>query len=224
MKKSKPPALASWMLDHLLWGGRNEALAGDLLEEFQRRRSVAWYWRQVIGAIFASFSNEVRADWVMVWTIVFTFVWVYALYAIPPIAAQLPLPLPVITRLLHYFSTHYRGTLIWYALPYALVDVLPFLFHVAAPLAVYLVVARNMNIRSFAWGLCAAVLLSAVLGIVPFQPVLDFLSQHGLAYYWVQLWKLYEVAVMRQFVPLLAAMWVAQSRKKKIAQPAIIAS
>src|SRR5690348_8307539 len=88
---------------------------------------------------------------------------------------QLPLPLPVITRLLHYFSAHYRGTLIWYALPYALVDVLPFLFHVAAPLAVYLVVARNMNIRSFAWGLCAAALLSAVLGLVS-QPILDFLS------------------------------------------------
>jgi hypothetical protein len=220
MKKSKPPALASWMLDHLLWGGRNEALAGDLLEEFQRRPSVAWYWRQVIGAIFASFSNEVRADWVMVWTIVFTFVWVYALYAIPPIAAQLPLPLPVITRLLHYFSAHYRGTLIWYALPYALVDVLPFLFHVAAPLAVYLVVARNMNIRSFAWGLCAAALLSAVLGLVS-QPILDFLSLHGFAMYWTQLWKWYEVVI--RIAPLLAAMWIAQSRGRS-APPRVIAT
>ncbi len=41
MNASKPPALATWMLEHLLWGGRNEALAGDLLEEFQRRGSSA---------------------------------------------------------------------------------------------------------------------------------------------------------------------------------------
>ena len=97
MTESKPPALASWMLDHLLWGGRNEALAGDLLEEFQRRCSVAWYWRQVIGAILASFSNELRADWVMVWTILFAIVWAYSLYAIPVVAW--PVPMTALFRL-----------------------------------------------------------------------------------------------------------------------------
>lgn len=223
MTRSNPPALAKWILDHLMWGGRNEALAGDLIEEFQRRRSAAWYWRQVIGAIFASFSNELRADWVMVWTILFTIVWAYALYAIPPIAATLPLPLPVVARLLHYFAAHYRGTLIWYALPYALGVVLPFLFHVAVPLVIYLVVARNMNLRAFIRGFCAAILLAAALALVPFQPVLDFLSMHGLAYYWVQIWKLYEIMVMRQLIPLLAAMWIAQSRRK-VAQPGVIAT
>jgi len=38
-----PPALATWMLKHLVLGKRNEALEGDLLEEFQRRRSASWY-------------------------------------------------------------------------------------------------------------------------------------------------------------------------------------
>jgi hypothetical protein len=38
-----PPTIATWMLKHLVWGGRNEALEGDLLEEFQRRRSATWY-------------------------------------------------------------------------------------------------------------------------------------------------------------------------------------
>jgi len=218
MTQSKPPALACWMLDHLLWGGRNEALAGDLLEEFQCRRSATWYWRQVMGAIFASSSNELRADWLMAWTIVFTFVWAYALYAIPPIAAQLPLPLSVVTRLLHYFSAHYRGTLIWYALPYALVDVLPFLFHVAVPLAIYLVVARKMNLRAYAWGLCAAVLLTAAFGMVHFQ-ILDFLSMHGLAMYWTQLWNWYEVVV--RIIPLLAAMWAARYGRNRTL-PAVI--
>lgn len=220
MTHSKPPALATWMLDHLLWGERNEALAGDLLEEFQRRRSVAWYWRQVIGAIFSSFSNEVRADWVMLWTIVFSFVWAYALYAIPPIASQLPLPLPVATRLLDHLSAHYQGTIIWYAFPYAIEVVLPFLFHIAVPLAIYLVVARNMNIKALVHGLCTAVLLTAASGMVHFQ-ILDFLSMHGLAMYWTQLWKWYEVVI--RIVPLLAAMWVAQWGRK-IPQPRIIAS
>jgi hypothetical protein len=214
MTPSKPPALATWMLEHLLWGGRNEALAGDLLEEFRRRRSVAWYWRQVMGAIFASFSNEVRADWVMVWTVVFTIVWGYGLYAIPLIASQLPLPLAVVIRLDHYLVAHgYRGTLIWYGFAYAFGVVLPFLFHVAMPLGLYLVGARNMNFRAFARGLCAAVLLTAALGVVPFQPVLDFLSMHGFAMYWVQLWKWYEV--MRQLVPLLGAIWAAQYLRKR---------
>ena len=78
MTQSKPPALASWMLDHLLWGGRNEALAGDLLEEFQRRRSVAWYWRQVLGAIVASVTGELRRHWKLLsLEAVFVLVWTY---------------------------------------------------------------------------------------------------------------------------------------------------
>lgn len=37
--KLVPPTTATWMLEHLLLGKRNEALEGDLFEEFQRRRS-----------------------------------------------------------------------------------------------------------------------------------------------------------------------------------------
>ncbi|HET9178455.1 MAG TPA: hypothetical protein VFQ24_08880 [Terriglobia bacterium] len=222
MTESKPPALASWMLDHLLCGGSNEALAGDLHEEFQRRRSVAWYWRQVIGAILASFANEVRADWVMVWTILFTTVWAYSLYAIPILAW--PVPTGVLSRLDHYLTAHgYYGTFVWYLVSDVFLYAMPFLLRVVAPLGIYLVGARRMNVRAFTRGLCAAVLLAAVLAMAPFQPVLDFLSVHGLAYYWVQLWKLYEVTVMRQLIPLIAAMWVAQSGKK-IVQPGVIAS
>ena len=44
-----PPRLATWLLGHL--NGTNEALAGDLLEEYRHGRSAAWYWRQVMKAI-----------------------------------------------------------------------------------------------------------------------------------------------------------------------------
>jgi hypothetical protein len=45
MRPSQPPIVATWVLAH--FGNRNEALAGDLVEEYRRGRSVAWYWRQV---------------------------------------------------------------------------------------------------------------------------------------------------------------------------------
>ena len=60
MKSSKPPAVATWLLEHIRFSATDAALAGDLLEEFNQRRSAAWYWRQVLAAIVAGFLSEVR--------------------------------------------------------------------------------------------------------------------------------------------------------------------
>lgn len=60
MKPAQPIALATWMLKHLTFGPRDEALLGDLLEEFQGGRSVGWYWRQVICAIGVDISSKLR--------------------------------------------------------------------------------------------------------------------------------------------------------------------
>jgi hypothetical protein len=76
MKTSKPPALATWLLEHSKPGGKNEALAGDLLEQFSQGRSVTWYWRQVLVAILAAFLREWRT---LVWAFVFTVGWAYLL-------------------------------------------------------------------------------------------------------------------------------------------------
>ena len=65
MKSLQPPALATWLLEHVHFSNTDEALAGDLLEEFRRRRSVAWYWRQVLVAILVGFGNEVRTHRVL---------------------------------------------------------------------------------------------------------------------------------------------------------------
>jgi hypothetical protein len=51
MRRLEPPSTATWLLEHLTPGERNEALAGDLLEEFRNGRSARWYWRQVVMAI-----------------------------------------------------------------------------------------------------------------------------------------------------------------------------
>lgn len=51
MNRSDPPRIASWLLEHLIFGNRNEALAGDLQESYRAGRSNGWYWRQVLSAI-----------------------------------------------------------------------------------------------------------------------------------------------------------------------------
>jgi preprotein translocase subunit SecY len=56
MTAIRPPALATWLLKHA--AGGNDALVGDLLEEHRRRRSDAWYWRQVLAAVALNLSRE----------------------------------------------------------------------------------------------------------------------------------------------------------------------
>jgi hypothetical protein len=64
LKSSRPPVLAAWLFEHLTQREHREALAGDLLEEYIRHRSDMWYWRQVLVAVVADFSTELRARWV----------------------------------------------------------------------------------------------------------------------------------------------------------------
>ncbi|HEY2364127.1 MAG TPA: hypothetical protein VGK36_23615 [Candidatus Angelobacter sp.] len=63
MRPNDPPTIATWMLEHLTLGKKNEALAGDLLEAFRRGRPVSWYWRQVLVAIVLGFAGEIRTHW-----------------------------------------------------------------------------------------------------------------------------------------------------------------
>jgi hypothetical protein len=46
-----PPRLADWLLRGLVSGPKTSSLIGDLHEQYQRRRSRAWYWRQVLGTV-----------------------------------------------------------------------------------------------------------------------------------------------------------------------------
>jgi hypothetical protein len=72
MNNRKPPALATWMLDHLRSRGSNEALSGDLLEAFRTGRSAGWYWYQVIAAIAIAWGRNV---WHHRVTLFFAAVW-----------------------------------------------------------------------------------------------------------------------------------------------------
>ena len=59
MKSLQPPSGPTWLLGR--FGHKNDALTGDLIEEYGRGRSVAWYWRQVLIAIVVDFGKNVRA-------------------------------------------------------------------------------------------------------------------------------------------------------------------
>jgi hypothetical protein len=59
MSQIQPPSLAASLLQHCLPGKDNEALAGDLLEEFRAGRSASWYWHQVISAIAIELRTKI---------------------------------------------------------------------------------------------------------------------------------------------------------------------
>lgn len=62
MKQLKPPVVPTWLLDRLGVTKLNEALVGDLIEEFRSGyRSRAWYWAQALLAIVIASATEVRA-------------------------------------------------------------------------------------------------------------------------------------------------------------------
>jgi hypothetical protein len=50
------------MLDHAIPGGRDEGLAGDLLEEFRAGRSEGWYWRQTLSACAQGWLSNLNGN------------------------------------------------------------------------------------------------------------------------------------------------------------------
>ena len=60
MSRIAPPVFARWMLAHMMPGEANDALAGDLHEEFCAGRSAAWYWHQTLSAIAIRWVREFR--------------------------------------------------------------------------------------------------------------------------------------------------------------------
>ncbi len=58
MTISKPPAIATWMLQHFVSGTDSEHIAGDLIEAYQRDHSRLRYWKETITAIAVSLFDE----------------------------------------------------------------------------------------------------------------------------------------------------------------------
>lgn len=201
MTNSKPPAPANWMLRHLVLGNQNEALEGDLLEEFQRRRSDGWYWRQVLAAILG-FSNLLRIGWVMVWTVAFAGAWVYGHN--------------IIVGLTHHSLLEIIFSTRWVPPPLA-TFFLTFFIYVTPPFLLFLALTHNLNLPAFAVGLVVGFLALVLLAshhaelAWPMNYVFAH-SRPGLphALLWLRVY-----GVLQAAPPLVAAIWAAALCKKK---------
>lgn len=214
MNPSQPSALANWMLRHLLLSNQNEALEGDLLEEFQRRNSVAWYWRQVLGAIVASVAGELRQHWKLL-SLETAFVWVWTYYSL--------LFLRFAQERFWALAFEPHGHLYWWVLSRC-----SGVLSAALPVVVYLTLTRFNNFRGVLCGISAGIVASQISALLGFGlglpsgaswsarwPVVLYGSLPAeaagiLPYGGAFPWWLLPCAVLRQSAPLLLAVWVAQ--------------
>ena len=57
MTTAQPPVVASWLLECFC---PDPGLSGDLIEEYARRQSVLWYWKQAVMAVGAYSTSQIR--------------------------------------------------------------------------------------------------------------------------------------------------------------------
>jgi hypothetical protein len=60
---SRSPGAAVWVLEHLVPGGSDPGLSGDLLEELAEGRSTRWLWGQVARALVTGYERMIRRQW-----------------------------------------------------------------------------------------------------------------------------------------------------------------
>ena len=176
MNRADPPHVATWMLEHLTVGSRNEALAGDLLEEIhsgRRDRTRGWYWRQVFAAIAAGFFREILNHrsvlffavlWSMVspsWVVLSTNVEVHSRAF--GLMWQMDWPWSSICAIALSFSTS--------------------LLFIWSGMTLYLVprmsATRGFNVRSFVHSMLQALPMFIAIAAVPYAMSLIFHSGHG---------------------------------------------
>jgi hypothetical protein len=86
MTPKQAPVVATWLLKHLGSSPNNDAVLGDLAEEYSRKGAM-WYWRQVLKAIPVSAFREARGHkWMAARAVVVGLaVWtVFAFYLMRP--------------------------------------------------------------------------------------------------------------------------------------------
>jgi hypothetical protein len=168
MRSSKPPALATWLVEHAVRGGNSEALAGDLLEQFSQGRSAGWYWRQVVSAIIVGWSKEFRTLGVAVGV---TVVWTSALtlfYGRFWADAQMIALERMVLR--HgWWDWGGAGFSNWCfsSLGIAAFNALP----IALATSIYLGLARTFTVRRFLRGFVAGLLATAISFGLSFVPL-----------------------------------------------------
>ncbi len=209
MKSSKPPTPAAWLLERLAARENREALAGDLSEQFNQGRSVAWYWRQVLAAIFVGFANQLCSQWVAVslsglCTGIFMALAIHApVWSVPLLssfhgwALRLDWPLSFICLTILYLAV-------------AAVEFL-------AAVGLYLALRRRFDLRHLLWGTLVGLLVYVGVNTVLGLSIWLFLDPDhpgllGLV-----------IGYLTLFFSLLVSMWLAGSHDQRRRAAAISA-
>jgi len=220
--RSDPPLIATWMLEHWTLGPSNNALAGDLLEEFRSgraRRTRAWYWRQVIAAISINCSRQILNHRSVM---LFAAVWSVISPAWLVLTSKAEVNSPafgVIVRMDFPWSTIC-------ALALALVTSLAFIW---SGMALYLiprmVAARNFHWRRLARSLLQSLPMFISISAVPYALSLIFGPGHGVGIDRRTLTPLHAMTDLRTWAMverffnlpiLLYGLWKAQRLLRKV--------
>jgi len=62
MNSIRPPKLALWILKSFGCSPNNEAVIGDLVEQYHQRQSPTWFWKQSLIAVASGFYEEAFAN------------------------------------------------------------------------------------------------------------------------------------------------------------------
>jgi hypothetical protein len=186
---SKAPALATWLLEHLV-PGEKDAIAGDLVEEFRNGRSRAWFWRQALTAIFLAFCSESYRQrsaivFAMLWAGIVSVSWRHLLFA---------------SRFQSLFawgiSRDWPESMVYYVGIFCAVNVLL----IWAGLIVYLTIVDGFSRRGLSRGLVVGLLAVALTHLAAFT----FSFAHTQPNSWYFVW------VLAQFFALLLSIWAAR--------------
>ena len=67
MRYADPPRAPTWLLKQFGCSPKNEAITGDLVEQYQQGQSSYWYWKQSFSVIVRSLISEiVRHRWLTI--------------------------------------------------------------------------------------------------------------------------------------------------------------
>jgi hypothetical protein len=215
MRRLNPPPLATWILERCTPGQRDQALAGDLLEEFQRGRSHGWYWRQCLAACLVGWVRYLgnRSSliafatlWSMLapaWSMLVDRVQYRSVAWPAEVAAWLGLNLVFIWTGMLLFATLHRR----FAAPFAAKKLLRALA-VAAGVFLPLYFATSVLANLFAWpGLAAA---QRYHGASPLAEIADlrlWADTLRIPYFVTFLWSLWSIAPLMAVAPVAVVEW-----------------
>jgi hypothetical protein len=176
MNRADPPHIATRMLEHLTLGAYNDALAGDLLEQFRSGRSdrtSAWYWRQVFVAIAVGCFREILNNRNLM---LFAILW----SMVSPAWIVITANAAVYTRA---YGLMWHMDWPWSSICAIALSLAMSLAFIWSGMALYLIprmtVTRSFNTRRLARSLFQALPMFVTISAVPFALSLMFTPGHG---------------------------------------------